>query len=76
MIYHELGRDVLNATTADDWYQHWRPVAADACPVCMGSGHDQIKGNKNRPCGGCFGLGKVRKDGEPPTDMWELAEAA
>lgn len=76
VIYHDLDRDVQSATTADDWRLYWRPIAQDDCPVCMGAGTDQIKGNKSRPCGGCYGLGKVKKDGETPADMWELAEVA
>lgn len=76
VIYHDLGRDVQSATTADDWRLHWRTIAQDDCPVCMGAGTDQIKGNKAKPCGGCYGLGKVRTDGETPADMWELAEVA
>ncbi|NIC05215.1 hypothetical protein [Billgrantia bachuensis] len=76
VIYHDIGRDVQSATTADDWRLHWRPIAQDDCPVCMGAGTDQIKGNKAKPCGGCYGLGKVRKDGETPADMWELAGIA
>lgn len=76
VIYHDLGRDVMSATTADDWRQQWRPVATDDCPVCLGTGTDQIKGNQAQPCGGCYGLGKVREDGETPADRWQLAEVA
>ncbi|MDW5376794.1 hypothetical protein R6258_07655 [Halomonas sp. HP20-15] len=76
VVYHDLGRDVQSATTLDDWRQHWRPIATDDCPVCLGTGTDQIKGNKSYPCGGCYGLGKVCSDGETPDDRWELAEVA
>lgn len=76
VIYHDLDRDVQTATTADHWNQHWRPAEKDDCPVCLGAGTDQIKGNKENPCGGCYGLGKVRKDGETPADMWELSDVA
>ena len=76
VIYHDLDRDVQSVTTSDDWRQHWRPVAADDCTICLGSGTDQIKGNKSQPCGGCFGLGKVRQDGETPEDRWQLADVA
>lgn len=76
VMYHDIDKDVPSVTTADDWRQHWRPVAKDDCPVCLGTGTDQIKGNKRLPCGGCFGLGKVCKDGESPADMWQLATVA
>ena len=48
----------------------------DDCTVCMGTGYDHIKNNKEMPCGGCYGLGKVREDGEAPAEMWELATVA
>lgn len=76
VIYADLDKDAQSATTADDWHQHWRPIAPDDCPVCLGAGTDQIKGNKANPCGGCYGLGKVRPDGEKPTELWELADVA
>ncbi|MBW5802241.1 hypothetical protein, partial [Halomonas elongata] len=76
VIYHDLDKDVTSATTLDDWRQQWRPLETDDCPICMGTGRDSIKGNKRQPCGGCYGLGKVRKDGETPQDMWELGEVA
>ncbi|SHK52476.1 hypothetical protein [Halomonas caseinilytica] len=76
VAYRDLDKDVTSATTLDDWRQHWRPIAADDCTVCLGTGRDSIKGNKRQPCGGCYGLGKVRKDGETPTTQWELAEVA
>nr|WP_300312855.1 hypothetical protein [Halomonas sp.] len=75
-IYLDIDKDITSATTTDDWRQQWRPIAKDDCPVCLGTGTDQIKGNKRRPCGGCFGLGKVKGDGETPGDMWELATVA
>lgn len=76
VVYRDLDRDVQSITTKDDWRQHWRPIAADDCTVCLGTGRDSIKGNKRQPCGGCYGLGKVRKDGETPATQWELAEVA
>ncbi|MDN3525680.1 hypothetical protein QWY79_10435 [Halomonas sabkhae] len=76
VAYRDLDKDVTSATTLDDWRQHWRPIAADDCTVCLGTGRDSIKGNKRQPCGGCYGLGKVRKDGETPQDMWQLAQVA
>jgi hypothetical protein len=76
VIYHDLDRDVQSATTADDWRQQWSPIATDDCPICLGTGTDQIKGNKKQPCGGCYGVGKVRDDGETPSDLWELADVA
>lgn len=76
VVYRDLDREIETATTAKDWEQHWKPIAPDDCTICLGSGTDQIKGNKERPCGGCFGLGKVREDGETPADRWELADVA
>lgn len=76
VIYHDMDRDVQTAITADKWKKDWRAAEKDDCPVCLGTGTDQIKGNKSKPCGGCFGLGKVRVDGETPTDLWELATVA
>ena len=58
------------------WDAEWQEIPADACPVCYGSGTDQIKKRQDRPCGGCYGLGRVRQDGETPKEMWELAEVA
>ncbi|MFW6344801.1 MAG: hypothetical protein ACOC0M_00495 [Halomonas sp.] len=60
----------------DLWQANWTQIPAHACPVCHGSGTDQIKRRKDRPCGGCYGLGRVREDGETPADRWELAEVA
>ncbi|MGQ7253930.1 hypothetical protein [Vreelandella titanicae] len=76
IIYEDLDKGIQSGTTQDDWMQNWRPLLIDDCPVCLGSGHDHIKGNKDRPCGHCYGLGKVRTDGEAATDMWELATVA
>jgi len=58
------------------WDAEWMEIPADACPVCHGTGTDQIKKRKDRPCGGCYGLGRVRLDCETPKEMWELAEVA
>lgn len=76
VIYADLDKDVHSATTAEDWRQHWRAIEPDDCTVCLGSGTDSIKGNKQRPCGGCYGLGKVQANGETPTELWQLAEVA
>lgn len=76
VVYRDLDRETDTATTAKDWETNWRQIATDDCTVCLGAGTDQIKGNKAQPCGGCYGLGKVRDDGETPTDMWELATVA
>ncbi len=76
IVYEDLDKGVQSVTTQDDWLNHWRPLLPDDCPVCLGSGHDHIKGNKHRPCGHCYGLGKVRVDGEAATDLWELATVA
>lgn len=76
VVYRDLDREADTATTAKDWETNWRPIATDDCPVCLGAGTDQIKGNAANPCGGCFGLGKVRDDGETPADRWELASVA
>lgn len=76
VIYHDIDRDVRSYTNPEDWKQNWREIAPDDCTVCMGTGHDHIKGNKDRPCGHCYGLGGVRSDGEAATDLWELATVA
>ena len=76
IIYEDLDKGIQSGTTQDDWMKNWRPLQIDDCTVCLGSGHDHIKGNKDRPCGHCYGLGKVRVDGEAATDMWELATVA
>ncbi|MBB3142770.1 hypothetical protein [Halomonas organivorans] len=76
VIYRDLDREIETATTAKDWEQNWKPIAADDCTLCLGTGTDAIKGNKRQPCGGCFGLGKVMKDGERPNDYWQIAEVA
>lgn len=62
--------------TRPEWEAGWREIPADACPVCHGSGQDTIKKRSGRPCGGCYGLGRVRLDGERPEDLWELGEVA
>ncbi|ATH77754.1 hypothetical protein CLM76_09195 [Vreelandella venusta] len=76
IVYEDLDKGVQSVTTQDDWLSHWRPLLADDCPVCLGTGHDHIKGNKDKPCGHCYGLGKVRADGEAANDLWELATVA
>lgn len=76
VIYHDIGRDVRRYTNPEDWKQNWRVIAPDDCTICMGTGTDQIKGNKDKPCGGCYGLGKVLESGERPADLWELAAVA
>lgn len=76
VVYRDLDREIETATTANDWEQNWKVIADDDCPLCLGSGSDPIKGNKTNPCGGCYGLGKVRIDGERPKDLWQLAEVA
>lgn len=58
------------------WEAQWREIPTDACPVCYGSGTDQIKKRQDRPCGGCYGLGRVKEDGETPKGEWEVAEVA
>jgi len=67
---------VRRYTNPEDWEQNWRVIAPDDCTICMGTGTDQIKGNKDKPCGGCYGLGKVLASGERPADLWELATVA
>lgn len=76
VIFHDLEEGFQMATTQDYWVQNWREIAPDDCTVCMGTGHDHIKNNKEMPCGGCYGLGKVRENGETPADRWELANVA
>lgn len=76
VVYLDIGLQVQSATTLEDWEAHWQTITPDTCTVCMGTGRDTIKGNKRNPCGGCYGLGRVREDGETPAEMWELAEVA
>lgn len=76
VIFHDLKEGFQMATTQADWVQNWREIAPDDCTVCMGTGHDHIKNNKEMPCGGCYGLGKVLETGEAPKEMWELATVA
>ena len=76
VIFHDLVDGIEMATTQADWVQNWREVSPDDCTVCMGTGYDHIKNNKEMPCGGCYGLGKVLETGDAPTEMWELATVA
>ncbi|WFM72908.1 hypothetical protein [Halomonas sp. CKK8] len=76
VVYRDINREIETATTAKDWEQNWQTITPDTCTVCMGTGHDHIKGAKHQPCGGCYGLGKVKQDGEKPVGEWELAEVA
>jgi len=76
VVYRDLDREIDTATTAKDWETNWRAIAPDDCTVCLGSGTDQLKGDKRQPCGGCYGLGKVQADGETPGDRWKLADVA
>ncbi|RUR43333.1 hypothetical protein [Vreelandella populi] len=76
VIYEDLSKGIQSATTQADWMQNWRAVAPDDCTVCMGTGTDHIKGNAANPCGHCYGLGKVREDGEAAGELWELATIA
>lgn len=76
VVYRDLEREIETATTAKDWEANWRPIEPDTCTVCMGTGRDAIKGNKANPCGGCYGLGRVKADGETPKGEWEVAEVA
>lgn len=76
VIYKDLVKGVESATLQADWLQNWRGIQPDDCTVCMGTGTDHIKGNAANPCGHCYGLGRVRKDGQTPADLWELADVA
>ena len=76
VIYQDLDKGIQSATTQADWLANWRELAPDDCPICMGTGHDHIKGNKDRPCGHCYGLGKVLENGYEPAEMWDLATVA
>jgi hypothetical protein len=76
VIYHDLDKGIQSATTQQDWLANWREIAPDDCTVCIGTGHDHIKGNKDRPCGHCYGLGKVLEAGDGATNVWELATVA
>tara|TARA_R110000850_G_scaffold217215_1_gene342932 strand:+ start:382 stop:903 length:522 start_codon:yes stop_codon:yes gene_type:complete len=76
VIYEDLDRGIQSATTQADWLANWRHIAPDDCSICMGTGHDHIKGNKDKPCGHCYGLGKVLESGEAAAEMWDLATVA
>ncbi|WP_237673787.1 hypothetical protein [Vreelandella profundi] len=76
VLYRDLDKGIDSITNLDEWESQWKEVAPDDCPICVGAGHDQLKGNRDKPCGGCYGLGKVRKDGQTPADMWELSDVA
>ena len=76
VLYRDLEKGIDSITSLHEWECNWREIKPDDCSVCMGTGHDHIKGNKDRPCGHCYGLGRVRKDGSTPADMWELSEVA
>lgn len=76
VILKDIDKDITSVTTYEDWHGNWKPIAADDCTLCLGSGRDAIKGNKANPCGGCFGLGKVKANGEKPADEWQLADVA
>lgn len=76
VLYLDCDKQIQSVTTAPDWRQQWRAIARNDCPICMGTGTDQIKGNASAPCGACFGLGKVKTDGESASTLWELAEIA
>lgn len=76
VIYEDLGKGIQSVTTQADWLTNYREIKPGDCTICMGTGHDHIKGNKQKPCGHCYGLGKVREDGEAPKEMWELATVA
>ena len=76
VIYEDLEKGIQSATTQADWLANWREIKPDDCTICMGTGHDHIKNNKAKPCGHCYGMGRVRKDGHSPIDLWELADVA
>lgn len=76
VLYRDLDKGIDSITSLQEWESQWRALAPDDCPICLGAGYDHIKGNRDKPCGGCYGLGKVRDDGETPTDCWELASVA
>ncbi|MGP9579727.1 hypothetical protein ACT3RX_17115 [Halomonas sp. AOP42-E1-40] len=76
VIYEDLTKGIQSVTTQQDWLTSYREIKPDDCTICMGTGHDHIKGNKDKPCGNCYGLGKVREDGQTPADMWELSDVA
>ena len=76
VILKDIDKDITSVTTYEDWHGNWKPIAADDCTLCLGSGRDAIKGNKANPCGGCYGLGKVKANDEKPADEWQLADVA
>ncbi|MFI0472929.1 hypothetical protein ACGLWX_09465 [Halomonas sp. HMF6819] len=76
VAYTDLIKGVDSVTTQEDWTTHWRKLRPDDCSVCYGTGRDHIKGNNDKPCGGCYGLGRVCNDGQAPADMWALSDIA
>lgn len=76
VIYHDLDKNITAHVVEGQWQSEWQPIQPDDCPICLGAGHDQFKGNKDKPCGGCYGLGKVKDSGETPAELWELATVA
>lgn len=76
VIYEDLTKGIQSVTTQQDWLANWRMLDKDDCPLCLGSGIDPIKGVKYKPCGHCYGLGKVKGDGEQATEQWDLADIA
>jgi hypothetical protein len=76
VIYHDLDKNITSHVVESEWRQNWKDIESDDCPVCLGAGHDQFKGNKDKPCGGCYGLGKVLETGDAAKEMWELATVA
>lgn len=76
VVYQNLDLVTECLTTMDDWQANWRKLEPDDCPLCLGSGIDPIKGVKHKPCGHCYGLGKVKSDGEQATEQWDVADIA
>ncbi len=74
--YRDLDKGTESITNLQEWETQWRTLLANGCPICLGAGHDHIKGNRDKPCGGCYGLGKVRDDGGTPADCWEVPTVA
>ncbi|WP_193090823.1 hypothetical protein [Halomonas colorata] len=76
VLYRDLDKGIDSIAKLHEWEAGWRRLEKDDCPLCLGSGIDPIKGVKYKPCGHCYGLGKVKGDGEQATEQWDVADIA
>lgn len=58
VLYRDLDKGIDSITSLPEWESQWRAIDPDDCPICLGAGHDHIKGNRDKPFGGCYGWGK------------------